>query len=263
MSKQEHLKKLHIYRPSAMEAGDRSFADALKAAESDAELKAFLAREQQFDRSVQEALRGVPAPEGLRDQILKDFESSNKSGPSKLLRFPSLAIGVAAVLLVATVGIVLNLSSPEQNGTSNFALPLVQSPNAAVPLAIVLLQDNGIMRSPMDFYAQDYQQLASYVSERGARPPINLPREHWRNLGVGCKVVRVINNEVSVISFEVEGDLYSLYTFDHSIIPQMQHMRPHVVTIEDEVFATWTCSGQVHVLRTSAETEKVTALLDI
>lgn len=261
MSKQEHLKKLHIYRPSAVEAEDRSFADALKAAESDSELKSLLDKELEFDRSIHQALKEIPAPEDLRGKILKNY-NLEKGKRSKLLRFPSLAIGVAAILLIATVGIALNLQSPEPNTPPN-TLPLVQSPNSAVPLAIVLLQEDFLRRAPMEFYTEDYQQLTDYVVERGARPPINLPREHWRNLGVGCKVVRVINNEVSVISFQVDGELYSLYTLDHTIIPHVQHMRPHVVNIEDEVFATWTCSGQVHVLRTRAEPEKVAALLDI
>lgn len=266
MSKKEHLRKLHVYRPTAVEAGDRSFDDALRAAERDPDLKAFLRKEQDFDHKIRKALIEIPVPADLRDRILNAAPGGAPNSPlPRLLRFPPLAMGIAAILLIAAVGLILDLNSPELSpGPAPSQIPIVQAPNSAVPLAVVLLQNSSAHRSPMEFYAQDYQQLSRFVEERGARPPVNLPREHWRNLGVGCRVVKVINNNISVITFEVDGDIYSLYTFDQSMIPQMQAMRkPHLVSIEDEVFATWTCSGQVHVLRTHAGSEKVSGLLDI
>ncbi len=103
MNNEEAKFILGAYRPGGRDAADATFAEALRQAQTDPELGAWLAREQAFDRAVAAKLRAVDPPPGLREAILTGGRvSSTRPRPWwRSTSWMAMAASLALILPVA------------------------------------------------------------------------------------------------------------------------------------------------------------------
>lgn len=72
---------LRTFRPDGADANDADFTAALELAAGDRELGEWLSRERAFDADFAEALRGIPIPPDLRDDILAGLAAGRADLP--------------------------------------------------------------------------------------------------------------------------------------------------------------------------------------
>src|SRR5690606_39074929 len=106
-------------------------------------------------------------------------------------------------------------------------------------------------------------ELTQFIHQRGAPTSVRLPREFLRERGFGCNAAKMNGIEVGMLCFRVNEDTYFLYTMKQEQVPHPKLPKAIFIRIDDETFATWTCSGQIHIIRTRAPERDVKALLDI
>jgi hypothetical protein len=70
MNTQEAKLILRSYRPESAEAGDAHYVEALGMVETDAELRAWFEREQEFNRMLVAGQEQIAVPAGLRERLL-------------------------------------------------------------------------------------------------------------------------------------------------------------------------------------------------
>lgn len=96
MNNDEAKFRLRAYRPEGQDAGDPTMSDALRQAERDPALRAWLAREQAFDAAVTSRMRTIEPPSGLREAIL----AGARMAPRRAVWFRSAWLAVAAAIAV-------------------------------------------------------------------------------------------------------------------------------------------------------------------
>ena len=95
---------LRAYRPGGRDAADPAFGDALRQAQADPALGAWLAREQSLDGAVASKLRALSPPPELREAILAGSRVSF-AAPARGWRLPAwLAVAASIAVLIAGAG---------------------------------------------------------------------------------------------------------------------------------------------------------------
>lgn len=280
MSNSHHKAKLQVYR-SGDSSADGYFVDALKAAECDPSLKEFMDREANLDDAIRRNFAKISPPEGLRQKILAIQSNTAPTEPGNVTLFPlsNAWMGLAAVIALMAIGIlalfVQNTSDPiAPVEIASNPQPLEVPPSAfasndhrvieSMPEQILFIRDNSVLSRQPEFYNNDFKELINYVRAHGAPTPVYLPSGFLEKSGYGCNAVKVNDVKVGMIFFRIGDHDYQLYTIEQAHLPRCRERRlPSFHRMGDEVFATWTCNGQIHIIRTRAPEKNVKQLLDI
>lgn len=281
MSNSHHKARLQAHRSGDSSAGAH-FVDALKAAENDPELKQFIEREKALDAAIRVKFQKIVPPENLRQKILAQHHSATTTDPAKVIPFqwPSALIGLAAVIALMAIGILaLQFNdAPEQPPVLGMASapPVLEVPQPArvaantspsndnLPAQILFVRDNSLLSLQPQFLNNDFKELVNFVRKHGAPTPVYLPSGFMEKSGYGCNAVKVDDIQVGMIFFRIGDHDYQLYTIEQARLPSCRERRlPSFHRMGDEIFATWTCNGQIHIIRTKAPEKNVKQLLDI
>ncbi len=279
MSNSHHKALLQVYRFGDSSAGDH-FVDALKAAENDPELQQFIDRERVLDAAIRQKFRKILPPADLRQKILDQQRTAKPTRAGKVIpfQFANAWIGLAAVIALMAIGI-LALQFNSQPGQISpeiaAATEPLEVPQSAfmanetramenMPEQILFIRDNSVLSRQPEFYNNDFNELVKYVREHGAPTPVYLPSGFLEKSGYGCNAVKVKDVQVGMIFFRIGDHDYKLYTIEQARLPRCRERRlPSFHRMGDEIFATWTCNGQIHIIRTKAPEKNVKQLLDI
>lgn len=193
---------LRAYRPTGQDATDPAFAEALAQAQRDPALRAWFEREQAFDALIEERLKTIAAPSGLREAILAGARASSRT---PVRRYRSLAwMGAAAA--VAALLTVLAWWRP----TDSAVTPTI-SVDELARFALHELSGSHPRGQPMEELGEFGTWLTASDNRMGTGLPVELADLRARN----CRSVTVAGREVFEICFR-RGDWYHVYVAKRS-----------------------------------------------
>ncbi len=186
---------LRAYHLDGRDAGDPLFADSLAQVERDPLLRAWLEREQSFDRTVAEKLKSVQPPAGLRDAILAGVRASRPRRQWSMSLGWLAAAAAIAVLLSVTVRVrYLRSAAPGAGDFAAFAL------NEAAKGHVQHMANRPELAALLDRLANAALPLPAHLQVDG---------DELRRLG--CRQVSFAGREAFEVCFYRGGYLYHLY----------------------------------------------------
>ena len=192
MNNQEAKFILSAYRANGVDAHDEVFAQALRQAQQDPALGAWLARQQAHDAEVARKLREITPPAGLREAILTGAKVSDVR--RTVWRQPIwIALGAAAaVLLVASLVFWRDSGVAESRALLEFAL-------------------NDTARGHHGDGGEGVAAAQTWLSNPQTRLTTGLPVELADFGKVGCRTLLMNGAEVFEICFHRNGTWFHLY----------------------------------------------------
>ncbi|MBI4624517.1 MAG: hypothetical protein HY736_15035 [Verrucomicrobia bacterium] len=188
---------LSVYRANGVDAQDPMFREALRQAESDPALRAWLAEQQEFDIQVSSAFAGVVGPvEGK--VMIQTTMGATRPHQRRWLWPLALAASIAVLLAVWT-----GLQNP-----GGLALP----ENASLAELATNLSDH---HASIGLMSSDYMKLRAWIAEKGGPLPDRLPPGLEKMAVLGCQTWKTSRGKVSLVCFV--GDdmkIVHLYVFD-------------------------------------------------
>jgi hypothetical protein len=180
---------LQAYRPNGADAADPHFTEALKLAEQDAELKAWFAEQQAFDRVISAKVRATPVPADLRASIL----AGRNIVPAKIVwwRRPSALIAAIAAMLML------------------LALPFVLETKHGTPQFAEFKQDGMTFLdslNKLDMSSKDHETVRAWLAAHGGHKQFSLPNQLGGKPTLGCRVFDWKGNKVTLICFNTTVD---------------------------------------------------------
>ncbi len=226
MNNQEAKFILCGYRPGGRDAGEAMFGAALRQAQADPALGAWLARSQAHDAAVAAKLAEIAPPAGLREAILAGARVSRKAQVT-WKRPVWLAMAAAAVVLIsATAALWPKRAAAQADQLANFAL--ADSANE---------RHGGHGEA-----AGALQSLLSLSSTRLAR---GLPVDFATLRATGCRTVSFAGKDVLEVCFERNGAVFHLYVLRSSDFPRLPAGAEPVIARRDSLCcATWSDAGE-------------------
>lgn len=191
---------LGAYRPSGRDAGDATFGEALRQAQLDPALGAWLVREQGFDTKVAAKLRAIVPPPGLREAILTGAHMSTlPAGRMVHSRWRPAAWLAVAASVAALISLVATqwyrAARPGPAGLDQLARFALAEPLSA-------------HTGP---HADKLGALGAWLENPANRmvsvPPVDLTQLKAQ----GCRTVSIAGHEVFEICFQRNGGWYHLY----------------------------------------------------
>ena len=232
-----------LYRPGTADAGDPSFADALRLCDADPELK------QWFDEhcAVYAALRArfrVAVPEGLKEQIVAE-----RPVPAiPLWRRPAMIGALALAMLAVLVALLWAPRQPRELA----GLPAFR--NHEVSYALRLYR--------MDLASTNLDEIRAFCREKNSIANYVLPASlTQRAQATGCVASSWHGNPVTMICFKSgeplthgeENDLW-FFVIDHAAVADTPADRtPAIARVNRTTTASWTEEGKTYVLVASGD----------
>ncbi|HXG47238.1 MAG TPA: hypothetical protein VNO52_06415 [Methylomirabilota bacterium] len=236
---------LQSYRGDARDAADPHFAEALRQADADPALAAWLAEELERDEAVRRKLRAVPVPEGLRERIL----SQRPTGPVASARsYRSwLALAATVVLLAAVAAVWL--------GRDRRPVDFVHY--RAQMIEIV----QGPMR--LDYRHLELAEVQRWLAEHQAPVPTAIPTALGQEPDVGCRQLMWNNRPVALVCFIGRGDrVVHLFAIRRVALPDApDSAAPLFASVNGWSTATWTQDDIVYLLASRLEESALRKLL--
>ncbi len=232
---------LSVYRANGQDAQDPMFNEALKQAESDPELRAWLAEQRAFDAQVAGAFAAVAGPVEGKAMIETTMMAPRRRRSVWL--WP-LALAASVAIIFAFRGGLLN--------RSGLTLPEDAS---LVELAINLSDHH----ASIGLMSKDYAKLRSWIAEKGGPLPERLPPGLEKMAVLGCETWKTSRGRVSLVCFV--GDdmkMVHLYVFDQTPaaleganLPELP--KPRFERSGNWALAVWKDAGRAYVLGMPAE----------
>ncbi|MBI4625528.1 MAG: hypothetical protein HY736_20190 [Verrucomicrobia bacterium] len=190
---------LSVYRANGMDAQDPLFREALKQAESDPALRAWLAEQQEFDVQVASAFASIKGPAEGRAMIQTTMRATRFNRRRWL--WPLALAASVAVLLALRTGL-------QSRGG------LILPENASLAELATNLSDH---HASIGLMSSGYSKLRAWISEKGGPLPDRLPPGLEKMAVLGCETWKTTRGKVSLVCFV--GDdmkMVHLYVFDQS-----------------------------------------------
>lgn len=244
MDKTEAKIILQAYRPNGTDASDPQFTAALELARQDAELGAWFAEQQAFDRAVSAKLRTATVPADLRASILAGRKVVTPS-PALWRRPAAWAAAVAAMLMLLLIPFAL-----QTNGKPQFA----EFKSDAVAFLDSL--------NRLDMTSKDSETIRDWLTTHGGQRHFELPGNLARNPSIGCRVFDWKGQKITLICFNItpkggKFDEVHLLVMDEKILRNAP--TGSVPTFEKKGawnLASWKADGLTYVLAGSTTSTK-------
>lgn len=241
---------LSAYRPGGSEGGDPAFAEALAMASRDAELGRWFSEQSTLDERMRAALRSVAPPPELRAAILHRGTVVRMPAPARRWSAPMFRLAMAA-------GIALAL------GIAALMLPRA---NDRMPLAILteeisrMHEANEIALGDMGGDADTHRR---WLAERGAPHDFAIPAALASQHGLGCQVLSIRGNRVSLLCFRLDDrNVVHYFVIDRDRLADPPESG-RTVFLEGEglSFAAWSDKGRTYLLAGPVGVEGLKRLL--
>ncbi len=255
MDKDEVKFILGARRSGGADAEDALFAEALAFARGDAELTAWLARGEAFDRAVSAKLAQKEPPAELRARLLAGGRASRPAG--RRWRGGLWALAIAATLLL-----VFGLSQRANLTRRDLSTPSL----AHAPLLDWQTSCLSVFGNPLfslDRTAAEYVQLREYFEASGVPFAVELPYRSDLVRMLGCKVLAWRGEPVSLTCVrEGDGELAHLFVMDGKAIPGVGLADgPERGRVGDFSTLTWRQDGLLVLAASKLPGERLEALL--
>ena len=236
---------LQSYRGEGKDAHDPYFDGALRVAEQNPELNAWLAEELARDHAVRRKLKEFPVPEGLRERILsrRGFPQTESARSKRSWLALAAAVGLLAAVAAAWFG--------QRSGPTDFLsyrTKMVEFVSGPVQLGF-----------KSDKLAEVQQWLASHDVIGGYEIPVGLQAQS----GIGCRDLRWNGKAVGLICFLGEGgQVVHLFIAPRSAVSDAPPAaEPAFATVNGWNTATWTRGNFVYVIASQQDRVALEKLL--
>lgn len=237
---------LRAYRPNGRDAGDAVFCEALRQAQTDPVLGAWLACEQAFDTAVTAKLAAVPPPPGLREAILAGARVSTSASRPWWRLAPW--VGMAA-----SIGVIIALAATYWIRSAGPA-PADLDQMTKFALADPFSAHTGPHADKLGALGAWLENPASRIS---AAPPVDLAQLKAED----CRAISIAGHEVFEICFQ-RGSWYHLYLARRSDFAVGKTARaPVFVDQEQRSAVTWADERLVYVLMARGGAEALRRIL--
>jgi hypothetical protein len=235
---------LQAYRPNGTDAADPQFAAALELARQDAELGAWFAEQQAFDRAITAKLRTAPVPADLRASILAGRKVVTP--PPALWRRPAAwAAAIAAMLMLLLIPFAL-----QHQGKPQFA----EFKTDAVAFLDSL--------NRLDMTSKDSEAIREWLATHGGQRRFELPGNLARNPSIGCRVFDWKGQKVTLICFNITpkggkfDEVHLLVLDEKTLRNAPTASTPAFEQKGSWKLASWKADGLTYVLAGSATSSK-------
>jgi hypothetical protein len=233
MNAQEAKSILLLYRPSAPDAEDPMFAEALELCEKDPELKTWFDNHCAVYLALRAKLKSAPVPEGLKEQIVAE---RNLHVPS---RQPSRLVLALTVVLVLV------------SGLSSYWMLTHQS--RTFPIFRDRMISKAFRTYGMDVISDDPSRVRAYLAERQAPSEFELPPGLATTRLVGCVATSWRGHPVSMICFNSrqtsdETDLWLFVIEDGTLTGVPAGDTPRIRHANGVTTASWTHNHKTFLL---------------
>jgi hypothetical protein len=236
---------LHAYRPSGLDKNDPAMAEALAQAGRDPALRAWFEREQTHSAVISAKLRSIEPPAGLRDAILAGARASQIAQRKRSRWRQPLWLGLAASLaLLLAFGAWWRFAPVPGDTVDEFALNFVTRK--------FFLQKRG----------HEVAELKNWLVAQGGPLPGELPAEFARLRALGCRKVKFVGRNLSLVCFERDGKEFHVFVARRDEFPPSLAPRgPPLFEKKDHVVASWSDAQNYYVLVSNAGRAAVEQML--
>ena len=237
---------LSAYRPGGNDANDPAFAEALAQAQRDPQLRAWLEESQRFDQTISEKLRGVAVPANLRSTILAGAKMSH---PRRWWQGSRVWAMAAALAILAALGALWLGNASRLDTWQTDSLAVLDSIESGA--------------ANLDLEHPQHAHLTDWLREHAAPAPSALPPALAAHPTFGCKTIDSHGRKVSLICFDLgnkeQAHLFTTPRAGLKIAPPDRH--PIFRHSRHWNLASWRSGGDVHMLASELDAEKLRALL--
>lgn len=246
MNAEEAKKILLLYRPGTSDADEPEFAEALRFARQDEDLRQWLAGQSTVREVIRVRFKQIPIPEGLKEQII-----SERPWKTLVVSRQEIFALVAFVGVALLLGFVLLWSRPHpaENRLLSFENRMVRA----------------ALRNPdygMNLVTNDLNRIRAYLAEHHAEADYTLPTGLSKATPIGCVIVSWEGHTVSMICFKTDrpkaanenSDLW-LFVMNQTALSNLPGRNPEIASINRSTAATWTQDGKVYLLAVDGNEE--------
>lgn len=236
---------LRAYRPNGRDAGDAVFCEALRQAQADPGLGAWLAREQAFDTAVSAKLGAVTPPPGLREAILTGARVSTAAPRRRWGPAPWLSLAASVAVILAAAAYWIRSAGPARADLDQMTRFALADPFSA---------HTGPHADKLGVFGAWLENPSNRIS---AGPPTDLAQLKAQH----CRTVSIAGHEVFEICFE-RGSWYHLYLGRRSDFAAGKNAgAPAFVEQLQRSAVSWTDGQLVYVLVTRGGAEALRSIL--
>jgi hypothetical protein len=225
---------LQAYRANGADATDPHFTEALQLAGIDAELKAWFAEQQAFDRAISAKLRSAPVPADLRASIL----AGRKVVPAPIWwRRPAALIAVvAAMLMLLAIPFMLQTrNTPQFSEFKRDSMSFLDSLNK------------------LDMSSKDHETVRAWLAAHGGHKQFSLPTQLGGKPSLGCRIFEWKGNKVTLICFNTTvgkkfEEVHLLVVDERAIRNRPPEGKPVFESNGEWDTASWRDDGLAYVL---------------
>ena len=253
MNHEEAKTILLLYRPGTADSNDPQIAEALILAKQDADLGAWLERQNLLQKIIREKFQQIEPPPGLKEQIIAALPPA----PEKILFLSRYAVLAAAAMVIAfiTVAFLWTRSRhPGTNSLANYDRQMVGLAQRAYA---------------MDLVTSDPAKIHAYFGQTHA-PDFILPSGLRDIAMTGCAVESWQGAHVSMICFRTgkqhlaagqSSDVW-LFVVDPAAVPNTNpSSSPQLAKMDRVAMANWTQDGKLYLLATLGDENTIKTLL--
>lgn len=241
MNRNEAKSILEVYRPGDEAAGNPRLAEALALARTDAELAAWLARDQKWDALVRQGLRALPVPAGLRANVLAEqkvvaLPTATPGAAWFTWRSPVLWAMAAGLMLLAGVA-AIRLNRAPANNLNAFAQAMISAAADST--------------NHVDVHNQDLKEVKGWLGDHHNLADITLPpalgEQQWL---AGCRALAWKGHPVAMLCFlpphALHVDLFVTAAANLSDPPLTG--QPVFQKLKDDAMVAWVNDENLYVL---------------
>lgn len=236
---------LQSYRGDARDAADPHFAEALRQADADPALAAWLAEELERDQAVRRKLRAMPVPEGLRERILSRRPAARVAAAGTPR--PWLALAATVVLLAAVAAVWLGRDRRPVDFV-NYRAQMIE-----------------VLQGPMrlDYRHLELAEVQRWLAEHQTPVPTAIPTALRQESDIGCRQLMWNNRPVALVCFIGRGDrAVHLFAIRRAALPDAPDpATPLFASVNGWSTATWVRDDVVYLLASRLEESALRKLL--
>lgn len=223
---------LSAYRPGTADEQDPVFAEALKLARADLELKAWLDESLAFDNVMRQQVTRVSAPRDLRETILAQHKII-RPVPWWNRRLAPRHIAAAAAVLIA-IGVT--------------TLWLGQRPKSFAEFRREIADQSWGPTPHVEAKAESLTDVREFLSGRGLSTNFAVPSTLMQSQVRGCTLMHWRGHEVPVICFNSQGQHLHLIVVHRHLFPDAPSTVPQTDQWQAWRTASWSKDDHSYVL---------------